>query len=146
MTAVEATVQIDAPATAVFAYMDKPANQPEITPSLVRAERLEGLPNGGKRVAYTYRIFGVDFEGELEATSYEPERRIRWAMTGDLQGAIEWTFTAHDGGTRVTYAAEYERLVPIVGWLLVPLVRWYNERELRQTLANLRARIETRSR
>jgi uncharacterized protein YndB with AHSA1/START domain len=72
MIEVTRTVRIDAPVSDVFSYMDRPENQPEFTPSLTRSESLEELPNGGKRVAYTYTMAGVDLKGEIEAVAYEP--------------------------------------------------------------------------
>ena len=46
------SVHVDAPVSEVFAYMDRPENQPEITPSLTRSEILEEREDGSKRVAY----------------------------------------------------------------------------------------------
>ncbi len=146
MIAVSESTTIDRPVADVFAFLDLPANQPAVTPSLVRSEALERLPNGGRRVAYTYRILGARFTGELEALEYEPERRIRWAMTGDIEGTITWELEPVDGGdrTRFTYAAEYAAPlgIAVLDSLLAPLVRWYNRRELRRTVRNLRAHLE----
>jgi uncharacterized membrane protein len=126
----------------VFEYMDQPANQPEITPSLTRSETVETLDNGGKRVAYTYTMAGVDLDGHIEAVEYGPGRRIRWEMTGDLEGEILWEFEGTDDGTAVTYAADYELPVPALETVAAPFLERYNERELRTTLENLRTRIE----
>ncbi|MFB6299196.1 MAG: SRPBCC family protein [Halobacteriales archaeon] len=142
MIEVSEDILIEAPVVDVFAYMDEPTNQLELSPSLTRAETLETLSNGGKRVAYTYTIAGIDLEGELEATEYEPEAYVRWDMTGDLTGTIEWEFDAVDGGTRVTYAAAYDLPNRILDSLAGPFVRRYNERELRTTLENLQTRLE----
>jgi len=143
MVEASATTTVDAPVEAVFGYMDRPENQVEITPSLTRSEPLDELPNGGKRVAYTYTMGGVDLDGEIEAVEYEPESRVRWEMTGDLTGEIMWTFESVDGGTRVTYATTYDLPVPVIDRLAEPFVERYNERELRTTLENLRTRLET---
>jgi uncharacterized membrane protein len=143
MVDVEKQVRIDAQVSEVFAYMDRPENQPEITPSLTRSETLEERPDGSKRVAFTYTMAGIDLHGELDAVEYEPESRVRWEMTGDLEGSIEWRFESDDGGTLVSYAAEYEVPVPVLDSLADPFVERYNERELRTTLENLRTRIET---
>lgn len=138
------TICVDAPVEEAFAYMDRPENQPEITPSLTRSETVAELPNGGKRVAYTYRMAGITLEGHIEAAEYEPEELIRWEMSGDLEGEIEWRFEPHDGGTRVTYRADYGLPVPAVERLARPFLERYNERELRTTLENLATRLEAR--
>ncbi len=136
------TVRIDAPIGDTFAFMDRPENQPEITPSLTRSETVETLSNGGKRVAYTYTMVGIGLDGYIEATEYEPERRINWEMSGDLEGEIEWEFERVNGQTRVTYTARYEMPVRVLEVVIGPIVERYNERELRTTLENLRTRIE----
>lgn len=122
--------------------MDRPENQPEITPSLVRPKTVEELPNGGKRVAYTYIMAGIDLDGHLEAVEYEPESYITWEMTGDLEGRIEWDFEADDSETMFTYTAQYEIPIPVLDALVEPFAERYNERELQTTLENLRSRIE----
>jgi hypothetical protein len=67
-------------------------------------------------------------------------------MTGDIEGTITWELEPVDGGdrTRFTYAAEYAAPlgIAVLDSLLVPLVRWYNRRELRRTVRNLRAHLE----
>ncbi|MFB6295452.1 MAG: SRPBCC family protein [Halobacteriales archaeon] len=142
MIDIEEQERIDAPLEDVFAYMDRPENQPEITPSLTRSETIEELPNGGKRAAYTYEMAGVDLDGEIEAVAYEPESYVRWEMTGDLEGEIEWDFETVEDETRVTYATRYEIPVPVVDRVVEPFAERYNERELRTTLENLRTRLE----
>lgn len=142
MAEVSETVRIDAPLGDVFAYMDQPENQPEITPSLVHSETVAELPNGGKRVEYTYEMAGIELDGVIEAVEYEPESRIRWEMTGDLKGEITWTFEVDGDGTVVTYASEYDIPVPVLSAVVEPFVRRYNERDLRTTLENLKTRLE----
>ena len=136
------TIRIDVPVESVFEYMDRPENQPEITPSLTRSEPAEELSNGGKRVAYTYTMAGIELDGHVEAVAYEPERRIEWEMTGDLNGEIEWEFEPDGDGTEVTYTARYDVPIPVLDALVEPFVERYNERELRTTLGNLQTRLE----
>lgn len=142
MIETEAEVHIDAPVEAVFAYMDDPANQPEITPSLTHSETLEERADGSKRVAYSYGLGGITLDGELDAVEYEPESRVVWEMTGDLSGEITWTFGATDDGTLVTYDAEYDVPLGVFDRLAEPFVERYNQREVETTLANLKTRME----
>lgn len=141
MFEVSEQIEIEAPLSEVFAYMDQPKNQLEITPSLARSEPLEELDNGGKRVAYTYAMAGVELDGEIRAIDYRPEEHVHWEMSGDLTGEIEWQF-AGDEPTTVTYVGRYDIPVPVVNAVVEPFAKRYNKRELRTTLENLKTRLE----
>ncbi|MDQ2072459.1 SRPBCC family protein [Haloarcula sp. H-GB4] len=133
---------LDVPVETVFAFMDEPSNQAAVTPSLSRAERIERLLNSGNRAAYEYEMFGLTFTGEVRATTYEPPERIVYEMRGDLTGRIAWRFEPEDGGTRLTYTADYEVPGPLPEFLLAPLIRWYNRREVRKLLENVAEAVE----
>jgi len=137
---------LDAPVETVFAFMDEPSNQAAVTPSLSRAERIERLPNSGNRAAYEYRMFGLTFNGEVRASTYEPPERIVYDMDGDLTGRIDWRFEPERGGTRLTYTADYDVPGPLPEFLLAPLIRWYNRREVRQLLDNVAKAVEAEER
>jgi carbon monoxide dehydrogenase subunit G len=144
MLTVRKRIEISASVETTFAFMDAPAQQAEVTPSLAQSTLIERLPNGGSRAQYTYRLLGLSFSGEVWATDYVPHQRIVWSMQGDLAGTIRWYFEPTDSGTRFTYAATYQIPGPgVVRPLVRPLVRRYNEREVRALLQNLKARIES---
>jgi len=140
---VEDTVYVDAPREAVFAFMDDPENQVVITPSITDIRDVEPLDNGGKRLAYTYTMAGVDLDGTLETPTYEPGERIVFDLQqGPLAGTITWTFEREESGTRVAYAADYELPSRVLETAARPFLERYNERELETTLANLQAQFE----
>jgi uncharacterized protein YndB with AHSA1/START domain len=85
---------------------------------------------------------GVRLSGEVRATTYVPPERIEFAMEGDLNGRIWWTFAAEDGGTRFTYGTEYEVPVPVLQNVAEAFARRYNEREVETLLHNLKDRLE----
>lgn len=133
---------IDRPPEAVFEYMDVPENQGRISPRLSGVETVGTLDNGGKRATYTYRLFGLSFEGEVRGVVHEPPERIVFELSGDIDGRIEWEFEPVDGGTRLTYTATYDLGLP---WparlLLAPVTDRFNRRELEATLRNLDDRL-----
>ena len=65
-------------------------------------------------------------------------------MEGDLHGTIRWYFQALNAErSRFTYAATYALPGPsVLGPVLKPLVRRYNEREVHALLQRLRTRLE----
>jgi len=144
MLTVREHIDIAAPVDRVFAFMDAPAHQAEITPSLSESVLIERLPNGGSWAHYTYRILGLSFTGEVRATDYVPDERIVWSMEGDLQGTIRWYFEPSDAGCRIIYAATYQIPGPrLLRPLTRFLVRRYNEREVSTLLHNLKERLES---
>ena len=145
MLSVSETVAIDAPLSDVFAYMDDPHNQAEITPSLSDVRSVEDRGDDGKRLDYTYTMAGVSLDGTLETTTYEPESRIVFNMVeGPLSGELTWEFETTDDGTRVTYSASYELPSSVLEAVVRPFAERYNERELETTLQNLKTRLESK--
>jgi len=143
MVRVSETIQVDRPVEVVYAYLDQPENHAEISPSLAESELIERLENGGKRASYTYRMAGVGREGELTETIHEDGERMVFEMSGELTGTIDIAVAAVDGGTEVTYAAEYELPGRVLSAVAEPLAKRYNRRELATTLQNLKSRLET---
>ncbi|MFP4484871.1 MAG: SRPBCC family protein [Spirochaetaceae bacterium] len=142
MTELSRTIWIDAPVSEVFAFMDEPANQPRITPSMTRIENVERLENGGTGSDYTYRFFGVPFRGSVQALEYRRNKRIVFEVTGAVVGKIRWDFAAKGGGTEFTYYAQYEMPFPILSNVFRSLISAYNERELDQLTEMLKRIIE----
>lgn len=139
---VERSIHVAAPVEDVFSFMDDPENQAAVTPSLGAVQAIEALDNGGKRVRYTYSMVAVPLDGTVEAVEYDPPNGIVWKLTGAIEGEIRQKYEPEDGGTRVTYAADYRIPVPVFDRVAAPLLRRYNEREVRRTLENLKAAME----
>jgi uncharacterized protein YndB with AHSA1/START domain len=143
MISVRDSTWIDAPREAVFDALDRPDDQPRFTPSLEASTLIERLPNGGSRVAYTFRLMGLPLSGEVRATGYDRPERIVWALSGDLQGSIRWYLDPEREGTRFTYAATYALPGPaFLKPLAAPLVRRYNEREVARLLKTFKRMVE----
>lgn len=137
-----ATIHIDAPPERVFAFMNEPANQAAITPSLVESREIGRMPNGGARAAYVYKMAGSSFRGEVAASAFEPNRLIAFALDGDIAGEIRWRFEPEGAGTRFTYSADYEIPGSLLARLAAPIAERYNQRELDAAAANLKDRME----
>jgi hypothetical protein len=142
MLTVRDSTYIDALPETLFAFLDEPSRQVSFTPSLTTSSLIERLPNGGARARYVFTVYGIDLEGEVRATDYDPPSRIVWTMTGDLSGTIRWYLDPERDGTRFTFAATYR--VPGPSFLqpvITPVLRRYNEREVLSLLQQLRAQI-----
>lgn len=137
------TVRVDAPVEEVFAHVDEPENHVELTPSITDVSNVEPLDNGGKRLRYTYELVGIPLTGTMTTPEYVADERIDFEMAGDLSGTLTWAFEEDDGGTRVTYGAEYDLPGGVLARIAEPFAVRYNERQLRTTLENLRGRVES---
>jgi len=142
MFAARDSVEVDADVDAVFAFLDDPHNHAAVTPRLEDVRDVERLPNGGKRLAYTYRMAGLGIDGDIVQTVHEPNERMTFELRGRLTGSIDLTFEPADGGTRLTYAAEYDLPENALTALGKPVVRRFNERQVRATLDAVAARFE----
>ncbi|TKX57430.1 SRPBCC family protein [Halorubrum sp. SS7] len=135
-------VTVAADPEAVFAFLDDPENHAAITPGLTDVRDVEPLENGGKRLAYTYRMAGVGVDGEIVQTVHDPPERHQFELRGRLTGTIDLRLAPVAGGTELTYAATYglpENALTRVG---APVIRRFNERQLRAALRNVAAEFE----
>jgi len=142
MISVSEDILIGAPVERVYEYMDNPHNHEEVTPSITDVWNVEQLENGGKRLEHTYKMAGIGVDGELEEVEHAENEVMRFEMRGELEGEIRLGFEEEDGSTRLTYTAEYDVPTKVLERLVEPFVRRYNERELRTTLENVKARLE----
>jgi carbon monoxide dehydrogenase subunit G len=127
---------------AVFEFLDDPENHAAITPGLTDVRDVEPLENGGKRLSYTYRMAGVGIDGEIVQTRHEPPERHTFELRGRLTGTIDLRLVPVEGGTELTYAATYglpENALTRVG---APVIRRFNERQLRAALENVAAEFD----
>lgn len=134
---------ITADVETVFEFMDDPRNHAAVTPRLTAVRDIERLENGGKRLSYTYRMAGVGVDGELVQTVHTPPEHMRFELRGRLEGTIDLAFEPVAGGTELTYAAEYALPDTVLTRLGAPVIRRFNDRQLRATLRNVAERFET---
>ncbi len=144
MVTIGETIEIDAPPEQVFDYLDDPHNHAAVTPSLTDVDDVEPLENGGKRLSFTYQMLGIGLDGELVQTHHEPNGRMTFDMHGVLEGEIDLEFEAIDGGagTRMTYTCTYDIPGRVTSAAASPVVKRYNERDLRTTLENVKTALE----
>ena len=125
------------PRETVFAYLDQPRNHATVTPSLESAETVEQLDNGGKRARYIYGMVGITREGYLTETTHIEDERMVFELSGGITGEIDISFVDADGGTAVTYSADYELPGRVLAVVAHPLARRLHSPPLGKTPDNL---------
>jgi uncharacterized protein YndB with AHSA1/START domain len=136
------TITVSAPVERVFGYTNVPTNLLEIWPGMVEARDVQRLPNGGNRFQWVYKMAGMRFEGTSEDTEVIANQRLVSKTQGGINSTITWSFQPEDGGTQVTFEAEYSVPVPLLGKLAEAFIVRLNEHEAETLLANLKARME----
>ncbi|MFB6173532.1 MAG: SRPBCC family protein [Halobacteriales archaeon] len=101
-------IVIEAAPEEAFAFVDDPANQVAVTPSMLSASVLESHPDGRKRVEYTYKLAGITLSGRARGVERDPPNRLVQSFSGAMEGTVTFRFAAENGATRVTYTAEID--------------------------------------
>jgi uncharacterized membrane protein len=143
MAKLENSITINASAAKIFQYMSVPSNVPEIWPSMVEAKDVQRLPNGGNSFRWVYKMAGMRFEGTSEDVEWVANERVVTESKGGIDSTMMWTYEPEEGGTKVTFGAEYTVPIPLLGRLAEAFIVRQNEHEAEVILANLKARMET---
>lgn len=105
----------------------------------VLGSRREGV---GTTIAVRTRVLGVPlFTERLEATIWEPPRRLVMAHRSFVRGVGTWRLQPVEGGTWFTWTEELRLPVPVLGELALRVYRPVLRRLMRAGLAGLRARL-----
>lgn len=140
MLRLEKSITVHAPVRAVFAYVDAPANLPEIWPALYDVKGVKTLPNGGHDFEFDYNFAGTKVRGTTSTSERVEERRLIDKATGDVEATFSWKFYGENGSTKVELEAEYE--LPKTLERDLSYVKRHSEIEAETILENLKARLE----
>lgn len=102
----QATVVVDRPIEAVFAFLADGTNDPKFSPRVLEiAKTTDGPPGVGTVYASTVKDAGMTTKREFAITEFQPPAKIRWAeRTRNTVTAPEggYDLAPEGGGTRVT--------------------------------------------
>lgn len=141
MAKVESTIRIDAPPEQVLeTVLDTPA-APEWASSLEKVWDVQGH-GVGCTYKWQYKMSGASFEGSAEITEASPER-IVLNTSGGIPSTWVYELAPADGGTHLKLSIDYTVPGSVLGAIADKLlVERQNRKEINQTLANLKARLE----
>jgi uncharacterized membrane protein len=144
MTKVQASVEVNAPITEVFAYASDWRQWEEWWQGVSKFRPTTQLSRGtGTRYAYRAWIAGVTMNLESEIRDFV--EKVGWKAVA-VKGPphrTHWIFEDKGGSTRLTYVMEYSLPVPLLGPLLDSLLmrpQW--QRMLNKSLENLKIHFE----
>ena len=134
--------EIDASPETVFELLADPRNHQKFTPSLTDVSDVSEN-DAGKRGTYEFGMVGTTMTGEFADTAYDPPNRRAYDLTGDIEGTVEWTVEATDGGSRVRYRSTIDLPGPdILDTITDPVAKRFMRQEVESTLENLKVLLE----
>ncbi len=142
MSKVLHSTTIHAPVEKVFQYLDDKAHFPEFWPSMIEVSDIRDLPNGGKHFHWVYKMAGLRFEGDTDEIEYVPNKKIVGRNEKGIESTITWKLDEHGGETELTFEADYNVPVPLIGKLAENILAKINDNEAVAMLANLKATLE----
>lgn len=124
---------------ALTAWEEQPRWMRDADSVRVIGPRREGV---GTTVAVRTRVLGVPlFTERLEATIWEPPRRLVMAHRSFVRGVGIWRLQPVEGGTWFTWTEELRLPVPVLGELALRAYRPVLRRLMRAGLASLRGSL-----
>jgi uncharacterized membrane protein len=145
MTKIHETIDIDAPASRVWAVVHEDAkNAPKWSTYLAKVEQLDRKPPGiGTRYRYHLDLpAGIKETLEVEQATYsKPKKCSGKFVGGPLKGSWSYTYTERKGGTHLVYEMDYELggFLRLMGGLLA---RQYAE-GIRSAMDDLKTYVES---
>jgi len=142
MARVEASVVISRPVEEVFEFVTNPENDPQWQSPILESERTSVGPMGvGTTDQGVAKLLGQRTEWTAEVTEYEPNRKVKYEVTGGPLSAEQTvTFEPVEGGTKFTLVLEGE----MGGFIRLaePIVTRMLQRDTETDLANLKDILE----
>ena len=100
----EVSIHLNRPVDEVFAFLVDPANQPAWQSNLIESEQLTAGPmRVGTRIREVRRLGRRPTEYQAEVSALEPDKRFALRVITGPRVALNYAFTAEEGGTRLHY-------------------------------------------
>ena len=141
MAKVEGNVHVNVPPDQVAEAVLDITGLPEVIPSLEKVWNIQGH-GAGCTYQWQYKMSGMSFEGNAEITQVTPEQ-LTLNTVGGIPSTWVYEFTPAAGGTDLKLSVEYTVPGSVLGALADKLVvERQNKKEVNQSLANLKVRLE----
>ena len=143
MLRVEREHRFDCSVETGFAYITDIANWPHYWPGFVRIEPDSRWSTPGDEAVLVVRLLGREVELRMKLSRFEPNALVEYTsrQPGLPDARHERHFSRQDEGLRYRLVVEYEPRTGLHGLYDRFLVRRGVERALRQTVANLDAKL-----
>lgn len=147
MPDLNSSIEIAAPAEAVFDFVDDWRNTMKYLHGLKKWEPLDPARTNGVGTHFKVAMGAgpVNIDGEMEIVEHERPNRIAFRSVKGMKASGTWTFTPSDGGTRVDLRNTVEIPGGIAGRLIRKVVEAQGQRDLDASLRDLKRLVESSS-
>ena len=135
------SIEIDAAADRVFAYLDEPMNLPDWIPGMVEVRNVIGT-GAGQQYEWSYKMAGVVMRGQTTVIEHVLNDCAVHQNIGMISAIWGYCLEPSEHGTRVTIDVEYSIPIPVIGKLAERIVLRRNEREFHLSMENLKELVE----
>jgi uncharacterized membrane protein len=136
MKRVDLSIDIDAPSSQIWAVLTDPPGFPKWIKGIQTVEMETKDPyDAGTRYHVTAGTGQRSIEWTVEITKVEPERRIDFDYTGDVEGHGGWLIESVEetDGSRVNRVTSFDEFEPPGGWLIKFLSRFWLDNAARSS-------------
>jgi len=140
MTKIESNIQIPAPVIDVFPYASDYCKWEEwfegVSDFKPSTEKTKG---NGTRYTYQAKMMGLSVNVETEIFDFVENKGWKGKATKGMPHTTFWRFESVAGGTKFTYALEYNIDIPLIGkWLDKKFIKPQWERIIGNSLKKLK--------
>jgi uncharacterized membrane protein len=143
MAHISVSETIDAPASAVFAYVDDHRNTTRYMRDLTRWEPAGDRTHGkGSTFSVAMKAGPVSMDSTIEITTWTENRAIAWVTRKGTRQDGSWTFREKGGSTEATLEVDIELPGGLAGRLLARAAEPVIRMSLEKSVRTLKSQVE----
>ncbi len=142
MPRVRKSIDIKAPISKVFSYLEDPHHAPEWIQGMVEVKDITGS-GSGTHYKWTWKMAGIRLNGQTDRTEDILNRRIVDQRKGAVESTWTYTFEPHAEMTHLDLDVDYRVSIPVVGKVAEKFLLKLNERQAEMDAQNLKHRLES---
>ena len=141
---VGASIDVTAPADAIWAFVDDPARYLHFMSGITRWEVVGGQASGlGARYRMLMHVGSAEVGGLVEVVEHDPGRDMAWVSVVGIDQRGRWRLRQRDGRTRVELRLSYGVAGSgVFGWLAEHVAAPTVRAHLRRSLQQLKRQVE----
>jgi uncharacterized membrane protein len=143
MPVIHKQMNVKAPVSKVFSYLEDPRNEPEYLLSLTDVRDIKGSGEG-TNFKWSYKMAGLKFDGETTIVKYIQDREIIFKTKGGIESTWTWRLEPRKDDTFGDVTVEYMVPLPVLGKLAEKLIQKRNEREMDMGLKIMKENLEAK--